>query len=73
MILSGLGGLIFSQFIALSIIGVPFKEIDITVRGNEDHRDFMREKALERTPGINVLPPQIIYNDEYLGVRFIQK
>lgn len=51
----------------LTGLNVPFKEIDITVRGNEDQRDFMREKAQPRIEGI-VLPPQILYNDEYLGV-----
>lgn len=51
-------------------MGVPFKEIDITIRGNEDHRDFMREKAQVRCNGV-ALPPQIIYNDEYLGVSSI--
>ncbi|OZC12577.1 SH3-binding, glutamic acid-rich protein [Onchocerca flexuosa] len=48
-------------------LGVPFKAIDITLRGNEQHRDFMREKALnERCEGVP-LPPQFFIDDEYLG------
>ncbi|MCP9258045.1 SH3-binding domain containing protein [Dirofilaria immitis] len=39
-------------------LGVPFKAIDITLRGNEQYRDFMRQNALnERCDGVP-LPPQ---------------
>ncbi|VDN90474.1 unnamed protein product [Brugia pahangi] len=48
-------------------LGVPFKAIDITLRGNEQYRDFMRQNALnERCDGIP-LPPQFFADDEYLG------
>ncbi|VIO96139.1 Uncharacterized protein BM_BM7229 [Brugia malayi] len=48
-------------------LGVPFKAIDITLRGNEQYRDFMRQNALnERCDGVP-LPPQFFADDEYLG------
>ncbi|CAG9538004.1 unnamed protein product [Cercopithifilaria johnstoni] len=48
-------------------LGVPFKAIDITLRGNEQYRDFMRQNALnKRCDGIP-LPPQFFVDDEYLG------
>uniref|UniRef100_A0AAF5Q0F2 Glutaredoxin domain-containing protein n=1 Tax=Wuchereria bancrofti TaxID=6293 RepID=A0AAF5Q0F2_WUCBA len=48
-------------------LGVPFKAIDITLRGNEQYRDFMRQNALnERCDGVP-LPPQFFVDDEYLG------
>jgi hypothetical protein len=50
-------------------LGVPFQSIDITVRGNEQDRDFMREKAINpRNGSVIPLPPQIFYNTDYLGV-----
>lgn len=52
-------------------MGVPFQQVDITVRGNEMERDFMREKAINPRNGTDVpLPPQIFYKFEYLGVSF---
>nr|CAD2179104.1 unnamed protein product [Meloidogyne enterolobii] len=49
-------------------MGVPFQQVDITVRGNEMERDFMREKAINPRNGTDVpLPPQIFYKFEYLG------
>lgn len=48
-------------------MGVPFKPVDITVRGNEAERDFMRENASKDTSGI-ALPPQFFWKNEYLGV-----
>lgn len=54
-------------------LGVPFKAIDITLRGNEQHRDFMRQNAQnERCDGVP-LPPQFFVDDEYLGVCFSLK
>ncbi|VDN08145.1 unnamed protein product [Thelazia callipaeda] len=48
-------------------LGVPFKAIDITIRGNERHRDFMRQNAVnERHDGIP-LPPQFFVDEKYLG------
>lgn len=48
-------------------LGVPFKAIDITLRGNEKHRDFMRENAVnDRCDGVP-LPPQFFVDGEYLG------
>ncbi|VDN53279.1 unnamed protein product [Dracunculus medinensis] len=48
-------------------LGVPFKTIDITLRGNEEHRKFMRENANnERCDGVP-LPPQFFLDDKYLG------
>uniref|UniRef100_A0A914NEU2 Uncharacterized protein n=1 Tax=Meloidogyne incognita TaxID=6306 RepID=A0A914NEU2_MELIC len=52
-------------------MGVPFQQVDITVRGNEMERDFMRERAINPRNGTDVpLPPQIFYKFEYLGVSF---
>nr|CAD2196342.1 unnamed protein product [Meloidogyne enterolobii] len=53
-------------------MGVPFQQVDITVRGNEMERDFMRERAINPRNGTDVpLPPQIFYKFEYLGTRGI--
>lgn len=50
-------------------MGVPFQSIDITVRGNEPDRDFMREKAINPRNNSDIpLPPQIFYKAEYIGV-----
>lgn len=46
---------------------VPFNAIDITLRGNEQHRTFMRENAInERCSGVP-LPPQFFDGEKYLG------
>ncbi|MFH4976678.1 hypothetical protein AB6A40_003387 [Gnathostoma spinigerum] len=46
---------------------VPFNAIDITLRGNEKERDFMRENAINgRSNGVP-LPPQFFIDKEYLG------
>ncbi|KAH7695294.1 SH3BGR protein, partial [Aphelenchoides avenae] len=48
-------------------MGVPFKPVDITVRGNEAERDFMREHAARKDPAVVALPPQFFWKEEYLG------
>ena len=52
-------------------LGVPFQSIDITVRGNETERDFMRENALNPRNSTDIpLPPQIFFKSDYLGACF---
>lgn len=52
-------------------MGVPFKAIDITLRGNEKEREFMRENAVnDRAEGVP-MPPQFFSDDEYLGVSML--
>ena len=53
-------------------LNVPYKVIDITVRGNEPERDLMKQKALERKQE-PVFPPQFMFKDEYLGVSFLSE
>ncbi|WKX91951.1 hypothetical protein Q1695_010190 [Nippostrongylus brasiliensis] len=48
-------------------LSIPFDAIDITKPGNEEHRMFMRERAVKEDAKGNPLPPQFFYNDEYLG------
>uniref|UniRef100_A0A915ACV7 SH3 domain-binding glutamic acid-rich-like protein n=1 Tax=Parascaris univalens TaxID=6257 RepID=A0A915ACV7_PARUN len=51
-------------------LGVPFNAIDITLRGNDKQREFMRENAInERWDGVP-LPPQFFHNDTYIGNYF---
>uniref|UniRef100_A0A914DTR5 Uncharacterized protein n=1 Tax=Acrobeloides nanus TaxID=290746 RepID=A0A914DTR5_9BILA len=46
-------------------LGVPFKAIDITVRGNEEEKEYMREHS--KKEGAGILPPQFFHNNDYLG------
>lgn len=50
-------------------LNIPYRVIDITVRGNESERDDMRQKALKKKHK-PIIPPQFMFNDEYLGVGF---
>lgn len=47
---------------------VPFKAIDITLRGNEEHKNFMRENAINKRCSGVPLPPQFFDGNTYLGV-----
>uniref|UniRef100_A0A1I7ZWI0 Glutaredoxin domain-containing protein n=1 Tax=Steinernema glaseri TaxID=37863 RepID=A0A1I7ZWI0_9BILA len=51
----------------LQSLNVPFKEIDITQRGNQEHRSFMQEHAINKRHKGVPLPPQFFHNDDYIG------
>ena len=53
----------------LDSLNVPFTSVDITVRENEQEREFMRENAVNSKCTTDIpLPPQIFFKEEYLGV-----
>lgn len=50
-------------------LGVPFRPIDISIRGKENERDFMRKNAIRKgKENLIPQPPQFFFKEEYLGV-----
>lgn len=56
-------------------MGIPYTPIDITISGNEEKKDFMRENAINKRCNDAIpLPPQFFHKEEYLGVKkFLKK
>ncbi|XP_052238086.1 SH3 domain-binding glutamic acid-rich protein-like [Dreissena polymorpha] len=46
--------------------GIPFEKIDISDPNNEEKKTFMRENSKSES-GKTPLPPQLFYEEEYLG------
>lgn len=55
-------------------LGVPFRYIDISIRGKENERDFMRKNAVKKErENLAPQPPQFFFKEEYLGVLIKKK
>uniref|UniRef100_A0A914V6M4 Uncharacterized protein n=1 Tax=Plectus sambesii TaxID=2011161 RepID=A0A914V6M4_9BILA len=48
-------------------MGIDYEAVDITLPGKEKERDFMRTNAKAREGQSVALPPQIFYEDEFIG------
>jgi len=51
-------------------MGIEYEAIDITLPGKENEREFMRNHSKQSEGHSVPLPPQIFYNDEYIGDYF---
>ena len=53
---------------ALDVRGIEYSVVDVSAPESEEDKAFMREHAQAKSGQSVPLPPQVFYDEEYLGV-----
>ena len=53
---------------ALDVRGIEYSVVDVSAPESEEDKTFMREHAQAKSGQSVPLPPQVFYDEEYLGV-----